>query len=686
MNARTVSQFTARLVATAFVALLATACEHSPAATGVVASITVERNPDTLAVLTSRQFRAIGRDANGNTVGINPVWSVVQSGGAINTNGVFTAGSVVGSYANTVKAAVGSISGLGTVVVTAGLGASVVVTPNPVTLAIGATQQFTAVFKDAGGNIVTTAVPVWTAAAGGTISSTGLFTAGTASGTFNNTVVASIGSLAGSATVIVTPGALATITVTPNPKVLATGGTQLFTAVGKDINGNVVPFTPSWSVQAGGGTIDNTGLFTAGTVSGTFANTVRACSTAACAAGSMAGFATVTVGAGALANIAVTPNPIDVGTNARQQFTAVGTDANGNVITILPVWSMKTGAAFAGGTVLPGGGYLAPTSVGTGIDSVVATLGNISGAARINVKASSALVSISVTPNPANVVVNGTQQFTATGFDGAGLIVPTPGLTWAVVANGGNINSASGQFTAGNVVGTFANTVKATSGTVFGYATVNVTAVVIPPVASYLGSTVSLAGILGGVGVTCGSGAINADVMVHPGVTWTQGACTFTGATHLGDAVALTAQSELNTALVTLMTKPCDFTYSAGADLGTISAILPLAPGVHCSASTFLPTGIVKLAGPASGVWIFQAGSSLTAAVGSSVLISGGGLAKNVYWANGASATINNAAAWQGNILASSDITLGNGVTLLGRALAHTGTVSMGTLSTITLP
>ncbi len=688
MNARSVTQFTARLFAAAFIALFVTACEHAPSAPGQLASITVVSNPDSVIVLGDRQFVAIGKDANGTVVEVSPTWSVAAGGGTIAANGRFTAGSVPGTYVNSITATSGGLSGTATVKVLAGAPASVVVTPTPVTLALGATQQFTAVFKDAGGNIVPTAVPFWSVTAGGgTINSaTGLFTAGTASGTFTNTVVASIGNLAGSATVIVTPNALASITVTPNPQVLAVGATQQFTAVGKDNNGNVVAFTPSWSVQAAGGTINATGLFTAGTVSGTFINTIRACTTTACAAGSMSGFATVTVGAGVLANISVTPNPIDVGTNARQQFTAIGTDANGNVITILPVWSMKTGAAFAGGTVLQGGGYNAPSSVGTGLDSIVATLGSISGAARINVKASSALVSISVTPNPANVVVNGTQTFTATGFDGAGLIVPTPGLSWSVVAGGGSINSTSGLFTAGTVVGTYANTVKATSGTIFGYATVNVTAAVIPPVASYLGSTISLAGIFGSLGVTCGSGAINADVMTFPGVTWTQGACTFTGATHLGDGVASTARGELNTALVTLMTLPCDVTYSAGADLGTISAVLPLAPGVHCSATTFLPTGIVRLAGPASGVWIFQAGSSLTAAVGSSVLISGGGLAKNVYWANGASATLNNAAAWQGNILASSSVTLGNGVTLLGRALAHTGTVSMGTLSTITLP
>ena len=76
-----------------FAALLATACEHNPAAPGVLATLTVTRNPDTLAVGTHRQFTALGKDANGTPVGVNPTWSVTAGGGAVNTSGLFTAGT-----------------------------------------------------------------------------------------------------------------------------------------------------------------------------------------------------------------------------------------------------------------------------------------------------------------------------------------------------------------------------------------------------------------------------------------------------------------------------------------------------------------------------------------------------------------------------------------------------------------
>jgi len=82
---------------------------------------------------------------------------------------------------------------------------TIVVAPSPATVGLQGTQQFTAVFKDASGNIITTGSPTWSVAqGGGTISTTGLFTAGPAAGTFNNTVKATSGTVSGTATVIVT--------------------------------------------------------------------------------------------------------------------------------------------------------------------------------------------------------------------------------------------------------------------------------------------------------------------------------------------------------------------------------------------------------------------------------------------------------------------------------------------------
>lgn len=549
----------------------------------------------------------------------------------------------------------------------AGTPVSLTVTPNP-TLAINGTQQFTAVALDAAGD--TAAItPTWSVVAGGgTINTTGLFTAGTTPGVFNATVQATAGGLTATANVTVVAGPLATITVTPNPQSMGAGTTQQFTAVGRDAANNVVPITPVWSVTASGGTINATGLFTAGAVVGTFTNTVRATS------GAIFGSATVTVQPGPLATITVTPNPQTLGAGATQQFTAVGRDASNNIVPITPVWSVTAG----GGGISASGLFTAGGTLGTFNNTVRATSGAIFGTATVTVQAG-ALASITVTPNPDTLSIGDLRQFIAVGRDAANNVVAiTP--TWTVTNGGGTIN-ATGRFTAGNTTGQFLNTVRATSGAVFGQATVVVQNAVV--IAQPLGAAAS-AGILAATQVTCiSNGFIDADIIVSPGNTVSGfPPCTFSGVLDLATANGTQAQIDLTTAYNNLAGLPCPPANAIVADLGGTTK----AAGVYCTASGIGVTGTLTLdgGGDPNAVFVFQAGSALTTA-GNVVLINGAN-AKNVYWQVGTSATLGTASQWQGNILANVSITLVDGATLRGRALARTGAVTLGTTNTITLP
>lgn len=72
------------------------------------------------------------------------------------------------------------------------------------------------------------------------------------------------------------PGTLTTLSISPVLSILPRGVQQVFQVNGFDANNN--PLTLSniqWSVTAGGGTIDANGLFTAGNIAGTYANTVQ---------------------------------------------------------------------------------------------------------------------------------------------------------------------------------------------------------------------------------------------------------------------------------------------------------------------------------------------------------------------------------------------------------------------------
>lgn len=376
-------------------------------------------------------------------------------------------------------------------------------------------------------------------------------------------------------------------------------------------------------------------------------------------------------GPGALASITVDPD-VTLQIGGVQQFTATGLDANANVVAVTPTWSVVGG----GGTIGSTGIFTAGNTVGVFAGTVVATVGVLSGNADVTVIAGP-LASITVTPNPATLNVLTTRQFVAVGRDASNNILPiTP--VWSVVSGGGTIG-LGGLFTAGNAGGTFTNTVRATSGVIFGAATVVIQQ---PPVIP-LGAAQSH-GVLAGTAITCiNSGLISADIGVSPGNTLTGfGPCAFTGVANLANAVAAQAQIDLTTAYNTLAGMVCPPANAIVADLGGTT----LAAGVYCTAVGIGVTGTLTLngGGDPNAVFVFQAGTSLITA-GNVVLINQA-QARNVFWQVGSSATLGTGSQWQGNILALSSITLVDNATLLGRALARNGAVALGTGNTITLP
>jgi ice-binding like protein len=245
---------------------------------------------------------------------------------------------------------------------------------------------------------------------------------------------------------------------------------------------------------------------------------------------------------------------------------------------------------------------------------------------------------------------------------------------------GGTINASTGLYTAGANPGTYPNSVKATSGSVSGFATVTITSS--PGAGPPLGAAATH-GLLAGSTFTCAGGpsSINADASVWPGIAYTGfPPCVITGQRHAGDSYAQTAQGDLTIAYNALAAMACGTTITT--DLGGTT----LAAGVYCSASTVGVTGVVTFdgGGNPNALFVIQAGSSLTAAA--DVVLINGAQAKNIFWWNGASATIGNNSAWKGNIVALTTITLNNNVVLIGRALARNGAVTIGTGTSITLP
>jgi type VI secretion system secreted protein VgrG len=155
-----------------------------------------------------------------------------------------------------------------------------------------------------------------------------------------------------------------------------------------------------------------------------------------------------------------------------------------------------------------------------------------------------------------------------------------------------------------------------------------------------------------------------------------------TGTLHAGDAVALQAQSDLTRVYNALAGAARTGTLT-GQDLGGRT----LTPGVYGFAASAPLNGVLTLDAQnnPNAVFIFQIGSTLLAAINSSVRVINGAQDANVFWQVGSSATLAAGVAFRGNIIALSSITLSNGTRVSGRALARTAAVTMDT-SSVTLP
>jgi hypothetical protein len=107
-----------------------------------------------------------------------------------------------------------------------------------------------------------------------------------------------------------------------------------------------------------------------------------------------------------------------------------------------------------------------------------------------------------------------------------------------------------------------------------------------------------------------------------------------------------------------------------------------LTPGVYVSGHASLGlTGTLTLDGDGdpSAVFVFQAGSTLTTASNSEVLLIGGAQASNVFWQVGSSATFGTYSNFAGTVLAFTSITATTDATFEGQLLAQNGAVTMDT-------
>ncbi|MEJ7756073.1 MAG: ice-binding family protein [Nocardioidaceae bacterium] len=156
--------------------------------------------------------------------------------------------------------------------------------------------------------------------------------------------------------------------------------------------------------------------------------------------------------------------------------------------------------------------------------------------------------------------------------------------------------------------------------------------------------------VLAGAGITnTGPTTLNGDIGTFPTPSITgKATLTVNGSIHAADAVARIAKDDLreayNTAAGEQPPEPI------AGDLGGQR----LTSGVYKSASSIGLTGTLTLdaQGDPNSVFVFQAGTTLTTASASRVLLVNGAQACNVYWQIGSSATLGTNSTFIGTILA----------------------------------
>src|SRR5690348_15346631 len=313
--------------------------------------------------------------------------------------------------------------------------ASVVVTPNRISVGVGGSTPLAVEVRDAAGALLTGRKIVWATkdATIATVSDAGVVT-GVAPGSVQ--VAATAEGKTAVADVTVNPKAVATVRLSPSgDQQMLVGQTRQMTAETLDASGGPLPGrTVSWvSSSASIASVSATGLISAIAPGGAVVTATSEGKSAVVA---------ITVSAVPIASIAVTPSSDDVVVTQTLQLTAVPKDAQGGALSGRTIaWSSSD----ASRATVSSTGLV--TGVTPGDVTITASAEGKSGTATISVKPKP-VGAVIVSPAQASIEIGQTSQLTAQVTDDQGTVLSGRPVAFSSDNNGIATVSSTGLVTA----------------------------------------------------------------------------------------------------------------------------------------------------------------------------------------------------------------------------------------------
>jgi hypothetical protein len=135
------------------------------------------------------------------------------------------------------------------------------------------------------------------------------------------------------------------------------------------------------------------------------------------------------------------------------------------------------------------------------------------------------------------------------------------------------------------------------------------------------------------------------------------------------------AVADMDAAFADAVARTATFNEVSGGAIGALT----LLPGVYHWSSPVLIASDVTLKGNATDVWIFQIAQTLTMDGSTHVVLSGGALAKNVFWQTDGAVTLAGSSHLEGVVLAQTSVALAASASVHGRILSQTAVTLAGT-------